>query len=411
MDLNVKVFSKILAPVRGSLPVRASVAATEVARMVQLTHERPSFDVPVVNGSQDDSVVRDEVVTSTPFASLVHFVRSDVSPAARPKVLIVPGLAGHFATLVRGTISTMLQDHDVYVVDWHNARDVPVSAGRFGLDEYIEHLMTFLREIGPGTHLMGICQPAVACIVTAAIMAEDGDPAEPASLILLAGPVDTRVNPGPVNRSAGKQSMTLLKRTMLHTVPRGYVGAGRTVYPAFLQVSGFLSMDPRRHLRAFNGLFRDVKDGNEADARRTKEFYAEYFAMLDVAGEFFLETVRSVFKDNDLPRGNFYWRGRSGRDVLPGSDRGGPRDLLRYPGQPVAPSRAAGRRTLRCVRRLTLRDADLPEDPGIHRRRQRAACATGNRVRRPVTDDGGARRCRPARSVTISAPRWACPSG
>jgi poly(3-hydroxybutyrate) depolymerase len=225
-------------------------------------------------------------------------------------VLIVPGLAGHFATLVRATVSTMLADHDVYVADWHNARDVPVAAGRFGLDEYIEHLMTFLRDIGPGTHLLGICQPAVACIATAAIMAEDDDPAQPASLILLAGPVDTRVNPGKINRITARQSMKVLERTMLHSVPRGHAGAGRRVYPGFVQVSGFMSMDPRRHLDAFRGLFHDVRRGDVARVARTTEFYDEYFAVLDIAAEFYLETAQRVFKDHDLPRGEFYWNGR-----------------------------------------------------------------------------------------------------
>src|SRR6476620_1776153 len=167
-------------PLQRAYPVRATLAATEVFNALQVTHDRPEFGVASVMSQGVDVDVTEEVVLRTPFASLVRFAKSDGSSHAQPKVLVVPGLAGHFATLVRSTVATMLADHDVYVADWHNARDVPASAGRFGLDEYIEHLMVFLRVIGPGTHLMGVCQPAVACLATAAIMAQDGDPAQPA---------------------------------------------------------------------------------------------------------------------------------------------------------------------------------------------------------------------------------------
>jgi poly(3-hydroxybutyrate) depolymerase len=291
-------------------PVRATLAAHGVARALRLTHDRPEFGVRTVMSGGVDVEVREEVIASTPFGSLVRFAKADGSSHAQPKVLIVPGLAGHFATLVRATVSTMLTDHDVYVADWHNAREVPVSAGRFGLDEYVEHLITFLHAIGPGVHLMGVCQPAVACLVAASVMSEDADPAAPNSLILLAGPVDTRVNPSRVSRFAQRQSLRMLERAMIHPVPRRYGGAGRRVYPGFVQVGGFMSMDPRRHLRAFQGLFRDLCRGESEAAERTLAFYEEYFAVLDIAAEFYLETAQRVFKDNDLPQGRFFWQGR-----------------------------------------------------------------------------------------------------
>jgi polyhydroxyalkanoate depolymerase len=225
-------------------------------------------------------------------------------------VLIVPGLAGHFATLVRSTVSAMLRDHDVYVADWRNARDVPVESGAFGLDDYIEHLIAFVRAIGPGTHLLSVCQPAVACIVAASVMAEEQDPAQPASLILLAGPVDTRVNPSRVSRFAERQSVAALERMAVHTVPRKFAGAGRRVYPGFLQISGFIGMDPRRHLKAFRGLFGDLYRDDMDAAAKTMAFYGEYFAVLDIAAEFYLETAQRVFIANDLPQGNFHFRGR-----------------------------------------------------------------------------------------------------
>jgi poly(3-hydroxybutyrate) depolymerase len=302
---------RAVPPLRRAYPVRATLAATDVLNALQLTHDRPDFGVESVMSQGIDVEVTEEVVLRTPFASLIRFAKSDGSSHAQPKVLVVPGLAGHFATLVRATVETMLSDHDVYVADWHNARDVPVTAGPFGLDDYIAHLMDFLRAIGPGTHLMSVCQPAVACLAAASLMAEDDDSAAPSSLILLAGPVDTRVNPSRVNRFAQRQSTPVMERTMLHRVPARFAGAGRRVYPGFVQISGFLGMDPRRHLRAFRGLFRDLRRGDTAQAQKTMAFYREYFAVLDIAGEFYLETVQRIFKDNDLPQGRLTWRGRT----------------------------------------------------------------------------------------------------
>jgi polyhydroxyalkanoate depolymerase len=299
-----------LGPLGATLPIRAALAWSQVSQTLQLTHDRPEFGVSsVVSGGMDVDVV-EEVVTATPFASLLRFTKAGGSAHAQPKVLIVPGLAGHFATLVRATVSTMLADHDVYVADWHNARDVPVSAGRFGFDEYVEHLIEFLREVGPGVHLMAICQPAVACLAAASVMSEDGDPCAPASLILLAGPVDTRVNPSRVSRFAARQSISMLERTMIHPVPQQHAGAGRRVYPGFVQVAGFIGMDPRRHVQAFSGLFRDLCSGDTDASEKTLAFYKEYFAVLDIAAEFYLETAKRVFMDNDLPRGQLVWKGR-----------------------------------------------------------------------------------------------------
>ena len=309
LDLQAGALRRLPAPLGMSYGVRTALAASELYATLRLTHHRPDFGVQSVMSRGVDVEVREEVVERTAFASLVRFEKADGSSDAQPKVLIVPGLAGHFATLVRATVATMLSDHDVYVADWHNARDVPVDAGPFGLDDYVAHLMGFLQTIGSGVHLMAVCQPAVACIAAASLMAEAGDPAEPSSLILLAGPVDTRVNPSRVSRFAQRQSLSVLERTMLHTVPAQFPGAGRRVYPGFLQLGGFMGMDPRRHVTAFRELFRDLRRGNEESAQRTLDFYEEYFAVLDIAGEFYLDTARRVFQDNDLPRGQFRWRG------------------------------------------------------------------------------------------------------
>jgi poly(3-hydroxybutyrate) depolymerase len=228
----------------------------------------------------------------------------------QPRILVVPGLAGHFATLVRPTVRTLLSDHEVFVADWHNARDVPVSEGRFGLEEYVEHVVEFMAAIGPGAHLMAVCQPCPAVLMAAALMAEDEHPAQPQSITLMAGPVDARVNPGPVNRVVSKQSIETLERRVITTVPWPHRGAGRKVYPGFLQIAGFMGMDPRRHVSAFAGLVRDYAAGNDDKAERTRAFYNEYFAVLDITAEFYLDTARAVFIDHDLPLGRMQWRDR-----------------------------------------------------------------------------------------------------
>jgi poly(3-hydroxybutyrate) depolymerase len=293
----------------GSRAARAARALSDTVGLLALTHTRPPFGIDgVVTWDGEEVAVREETVASTPFGTLLRFAKA--TDVVHPRVLVVPGLAGHFATLLRGTVRTLLPDHDVFVADWHNARDVPVADGRFGLDEYIEHLMQFLEAIGPGTHLMAVCQPCPTALAAAAIMAQDGRVAQPKSLILLAGPVDARVNPGPVNATAARFSLDELERVAISTVPWPHRGAGRRVYPGFLQIAGFMGMAPRRHLSAFLGLFRDVALGEEAQAVRTKAFYDEYFAVLDVTAEFYLETVKTIFRDHDLARGAMRWRGR-----------------------------------------------------------------------------------------------------
>lgn len=307
-EVQAGLLRRLPAPCMALPPVRGWRAMAETIGALKLTHTRPHFGIESVEIDGEELEVREELVTSTAFGSLLHFCRPGGED--QPAVLVVPGLAGHFATLVRGTVRALLRDHDVYVADWHNARDAPVSAGRFGLEEYIEHLISFMEAIGPGAYLMALCQPCPAVLAAATVMAEEDNPSQPAGIVLMAGPVDARVNPGRVNRFAEKQSLAALERGFITRVPRPYAGAGRRVYPGFLQAMGFMGVDPRRHLAAFSGLARDIATGNEAEADRVMAFYAEYFAVLDVTAEFYLETARAVFKDHDLALGRFEVRGR-----------------------------------------------------------------------------------------------------
>ena len=306
-DIQSEVLRR--APWGDSLPIRSMRAVTETFAALEVTHLHPSFKIESVSIDGNEVPVHEEIIASTAFATLRRFAKA--AEFDQPRILVVAALAGHFATLIRGTIRTLLPDHDVFVADWHNARDVPTAAGNFGLDEYIEHVMEFLNEIGPGTHLMAICQPCPLAVAAASLMAEDEHQAQPASLILLAGPIDTRINPGPVNAFATKRSVKSLERTAVTRVPRPYKGAGRKVYPGFLQAIGFISLDPQRHLRAFGGLATNIVRGSDSAAARTKEFYEEYLSVLDVTAEFYLETARVIFKNHDLARGEMSSRGRA----------------------------------------------------------------------------------------------------
>ena len=294
--------------VQGAPWARVLRAVSETTDALQLTHGRPEFMIDTVQIAGEDVPVREEVATRTPFGTLLRFGKG--TELDQPRVLLVPGLAGHFGTLIRDTVKTFLPDHDVYVADWHNARDVPARDGRFGLDEYVGHLIDFLAAIGARAHLVAVCQPCPTALAAASIMAQDAHESQPRSLVLMAGPVDARINPGPVNQFAARTSLELLERAVITRVPWPYAGAGRRVYPGFLQATGFIAMAPRRHLSAFLGLMRDLAAGNDDDANKTREFYEEYFAVLDVSAEFYVETARTIFQDHDLPRGRMKWHQR-----------------------------------------------------------------------------------------------------
>jgi poly(3-hydroxybutyrate) depolymerase len=218
-------------------------------------------------------------------------------------------MSGHFATLLRDTVRTLLADHDVFITDWHNARDVPLAAGRFGFDEYVEHLMTFLRAMGPGAHLMAICQPCVAALAATALLAEDDDPAAPCSLTLMAGPIDCRVSPTAVNRLATSKPIEWFERNLIATVPARHRGAGRRVYPGFVQLMAFMNMNLERHVQSFRSMFDARVRGDAEKAGATQRFYEEYFAVADLPAEFYLETVRLVFQEYALARGLLTWQG------------------------------------------------------------------------------------------------------
>jgi poly(3-hydroxybutyrate) depolymerase len=281
-------------------------AAYELIARAGLTHERPPYGIDSVTVGNRAVAVSEEAADRTPFGTLLHFKKD--TDMAQPRVLLIAPLSGHFATLLRATVRTMLPEHDVYITDWHNARDVPREAGRFGFDEYIEHLIRFLERMGPGAHMVAVCQPCVAALVAASVMAQGAHPAQPRSMTLMAGPIDTRINPTKVNELAKSKDIGWFERTLIARVPGRYEGGGRKVYPGFVQLAAFMSMNIERHVKAHQELYEQLAKGDEANAAQTKAFYDEYFAVLDLTAEFYLETVRLIFQEHMLPLGQLTYQ-------------------------------------------------------------------------------------------------------
>ena len=228
---------------------------------------------------------------------------------AQPRVLLVAPLSGHFSTLLRDTVRTMLPEHDIYITDWHNVRDINVSHGCFGLDDYVEHVIRFLEAMGSPAHVVAVCQPCVQVLAAAAVMAQTNNPAQPRSMTLMAGPIDARINPTKVNNLANSRSIEWFELNLIASVPVRYGGAFRRVYPGFVQLAAFMGMNIERHLKAHRDLFDHLAKGDYDKAQVTKTFYDEYFAVLDLTAEFYLETVHRVFQEHALPAGRLEWRG------------------------------------------------------------------------------------------------------
>jgi poly(3-hydroxybutyrate) depolymerase len=289
-------------------PLRPLLAALEIFGHSGITHARPAYGIEPVHVGNRLVEVEEVVVKATPFANLLHF-HKDVDMHL-PRVLVVAPMSGHFATLLRNTVQVLLQDHDVYITDWRNARDVPLSEGRFGLDEFTDHIMYFLRTMGRGAHVLAVCQPVVAVLAAVALMAEDRNPCSPRSISLLAGPVDTRVKPTKVDELTRSKPIEWFEKTLISSVPWRYKGGGRRVYPGAVQLAAFMSMNLDRHIQAHRTQFWALHDGDLLRAEQHRRFYDEYLAVMDLHAEFYLETVRTIFQEHALPLGRLTWRGQ-----------------------------------------------------------------------------------------------------
>ena len=295
---------------------RTLFASTEFLANVTRRHGRPDWGIDSVNINGVDVRVRQVVEWSTPWVKLVHFSRdmSDMRRAGRraiePAVLIAAPLSGHFATLLRGTVQTFLQDHEVYVTDWSNARDVPMMEGRFDFHDYVDHVREMLRVMGPRPHVVAVCQPGPPVLAAASLMAEDGEDSRPASMTFMGSPIDARLSPTATNKLAEERPFTWFQTSMIHTVPPPYPGALRRVYPGFVQLYSFMSMNLARHQDAHQRYFEDLVRGDGDGADKHVEFYDEYLSVLDLTEEFYLQTIDIVFQQHLLPKGELTHRGR-----------------------------------------------------------------------------------------------------
>ncbi len=264
------------------------------------------FTSTIVQGRE--VAVTEEIVLRKPFGQLKRFRREGVETG--PKLLIVAPMSGHYATLLRGTVERMLPGHDVYITDWRDAKLVPLTEGEFTLDDYIDYLIEFLEHLGPGAHVLAVCQPSVPAYAATALMAADGNPARPRTLTMMGGPVDTREAPTQVNTVATQRPHSWFESNVIATVPLYYSGAGRKVYPGFLQLAGFMAMNLGNHLISHYQMYQHLVAGDGESADGTKAFYEEYRSVCDMTAEFYLQTIEVVFQQHLLPKGEMMHRGR-----------------------------------------------------------------------------------------------------
>ncbi len=295
-------------PMSGTSLGRAVASASELLERATRQYPKPPFGLATTQIDGRSVAVREVPLLSTPFCNLLHFER-DV-PREDPKVLLIAPLSGHHASLLRDTVARLLPDHDLYVTDWIDARLIPLSAGRFDLDDYIDLVQRFLHRIGSEVHVIAVCQPGVPVLAAVSLMAESGDPATPLTMTLMAAPIDTRVKPTQVDRVATERPLEWFETAAVHRVPAGEPGFLRKVYPGFLQLTAFVSLDPGRHAEAHRKLYRDLLAGDEESADVCRRFYDDYLAVMDVPAEYYLQTIASVFQKHELARGEMTWRGQ-----------------------------------------------------------------------------------------------------
>jgi poly(3-hydroxybutyrate) depolymerase len=288
-------------------PTMAS--ALEVFAHAAAPYGKPAFDIESVTVDGKVQPITEAIVLHRPFGNLLRFTHPAL-PKVAPKLLIVAPMSGHFATLLRGTVARMAETCEVYVTDWADARMVPLSAGEFDLDDYIDYLIDFLEHIGEGAHMLAVCQPSVPSLAATAIMADLGHPCRPLTLTMMGGPIDTREAPTSVNDLAMQRPIEWFRHNVIATVPLHYPGAGRRVYPGFLQLAGFMSMNMGNHMMSHYHMFKHLIEGDDDSADSTKAFYDEYRAVCDMNAAYYLQTVEHVFQKHSIPNGTFVHRSK-----------------------------------------------------------------------------------------------------
>ena len=315
--VSARFWRSPLNPMANSWVARSTAAALDVFEHATRRYPKPDWGIDAAQvGDVSVPLTIDPVLTKD-FGTLLHFNRDDEALAAArgskepdPKVLIIAPMSGHFATLLRGTVEAMIPDHDVYITDWADARNVPVACGRFDLNDYIDYLIEFMQHIGPDSHAMAVCQPGPALLAAAAVMAENDDACRPASMTIMGSPIDTRLSPTVPNVISQERPYAWFAQNMIYTVPAPYAGALRRVYPGFVQLYSFLAMNTDRHMDAHYDYFQHLVEGDGDSAEKHRQFYDEYLSVLDMTEEFYLQTIREVFQEHSLAEGKFMHHGQ-----------------------------------------------------------------------------------------------------
>ena len=307
-----ELFSNPYSPLSYTPYSRRLAASYDLLYRLGKHYEKPSFNIKSVLVDGSEVPVNEIVALEKPFCRLLHFERDPAalpkSHVADPRILVVAPLSGHHATLLRDTVRTLLPAHDVYITDWINARTVPLSQGPFHLNDYVDYVIEFLDLIGPGSHVISVCQPTVPVLAAVSLMAARGDPALPKSMTMMGGPIDTRRNPTQVNALAKRKPLDWFRNNVIFKVPSSYPGYLRQVYPGFLQHAGFVAMNPDRHVNSHWEYYQDLIKGDQDDVDAHRRFYDEYNAVLDLPAEYYLDTILIVFQEHRLPQGSWHVR-------------------------------------------------------------------------------------------------------
>ena len=311
---SAKLYSHPLSPFSHTPMAQRVSASLDLMHRLAKDYEKPPFGITTVRAGGVDVAVQEQVALHKPFCRLLRFKRFTDQPQAlsqmkgQPTVLVVAPLSGHHSTLLRDTVKSLLQDHKVYITDWTDARMVPAAAGAFHLDDYVEYVQEFIRHVGPDVHVISVCQPTVPVLAAVSLLASRGE-VTPRTMTMMGGPIDARKSPTAVNNLATNKGYAWFENNVIFRVPQNFPGAGRPVYPGFLQHTGFVAMNPDRHLTSHYDYFRDLIKGDDGSAESHRQFYDEYNAVLDMPAEYYLDTIKTVFQDFALVNGTWVVKG------------------------------------------------------------------------------------------------------
>ncbi|MFL9878972.1 polyhydroxyalkanoate depolymerase [Herbaspirillum rhizosphaerae] len=316
-ETSAKLFSDPVSPFAHTPFAQRIAAGYELLYRLGKDYEKPEFQIESTEINGKTVEIIEKVAETKPFCRLIHFRKDldakQLAALKQPTVLLVAPLSGHHSTLLRDTVRGLLPDHDVYITDWTDARMVPQDKGSFHLHDYVYYIQDFIRTLGPDVHVISVCQPTVPVLAAIALMSSANDPKLPKSMTMMGGPIDARKSPTAVNDLATEKPFSWFENTVIYSVPPNYPGFGRKVYPGFLQHAGFVAMNPRRHAESHWDFYMHLRDGDDESAESHRKFYDEYNAVLDMPAEFYLETIKIVFQDFDLPKGTWEIDGKTVR--------------------------------------------------------------------------------------------------